>query len=70
VIWLLAGFDLAAGLYLLGWALRRERRDRDAVAAVGVVLIVCALMLAGLGTWQLTQKLPGPPPTTSPSTTV
>lgn len=49
--WLLALGDLAAGGYLLGYALRREKRDKDAVLAVGVVLVFCAVLLAGLAAW-------------------
>lgn len=60
MIWLLVAADLGAGAYLLGWALRREQRDRDGVLAVGAILILCALLLGGLGAWQLTQEVPAP----------
>ena len=47
--------DAVAGAYLLGWALRRERRDKAAVLTVGVMLELCALALlviaAGLETY-------------------
>lgn len=70
VIWLLVAFDLAAGGYLLGWAARRPQRDKDGVLAVGVVLLVCAALLAGLAGWQLTQDEPARlPPSQSVSVT-
>jgi len=34
-----------AGLYLLAWALRRERRDRPAVTVVCAMLLVAAVSL-------------------------
>lgn len=46
--WFLSLLDLAAGAYLLGWALRREKRDKDAVLAVGILLLFCAVLLAAL----------------------
>jgi drug/metabolite transporter (DMT)-like permease len=49
MIWLLAGADAAAGLYLVLYAYGRERRDKPGVLIVGVVLLLCAAMLAGLG---------------------
>lgn len=52
MIWLLAALDLAAGVYLLRRALPRQRRDRDLVGAVGVMLLVCAVALVGIGTWR------------------
>jgi hypothetical protein len=70
VIWLLALLDLAAGGYLLGWSLRRERRDKDAVLAVGMVVLLCGLLLAGLGGWQLTQEPPRPVVPGEPATAV
>ena len=44
----LALVDAAAGGYLVRYALRREQRDKDAVLAVGVFLLVCAAVLVGL----------------------
>ena len=42
---ILGPVDAAAGVYLLAWALRRERRDKPAVAIVGGALLVCAAVL-------------------------
>lgn len=56
MIWLLAALDLAAGLYLLRRALPRQRRDRDLVLAVGMILLVCAAALAGIGVWHTTSS--------------
>ena len=41
----LAVMDAAAGAYLIRYALRRERRDKDAVLAVGIFLLICAGLL-------------------------
>jgi hypothetical protein len=41
----LAAADLLAGLYLIGWAYRRQERDKPAVLIVGCVLAVCAVAL-------------------------
>ena len=41
----LAAIDAAAGAYLIRYALRRERRDKDAVLAVGIFLVICAGLL-------------------------
>lgn len=67
MIWLLAALDLTAGVYLLRRALPRQRRDRDLVLAVGVMLLVCAAVLVGIGgpgerRPPLTSRLPHPPP--------
>lgn len=40
-----AVLDAAAGAHLVLYALRRERRDKDAVLAVGLFLLVCAVVL-------------------------
>jgi hypothetical protein len=61
VIWIVAATDLAAGGYLLGWALRREQRDKAGVQAVGILLLLCGLLLGALGLWQTTQATPVPP---------
>jgi len=52
LVWLLAGLDAAAGLYLIVVAYRRERRDKPGVLVVGILLITCAVLLAGLAAWQ------------------
>lgn len=44
----LAALDGAAGAYLVRYAVQRERRDKDAVLAVGVFLLVCAAVLVVL----------------------
>ena len=41
----LAVVDAAVGVYLIRYALPRERRDKDAVLATGVFLLVCAGLL-------------------------
>ena len=41
----LALIDAAAGAYLIRYAIRRERRDKDAVLAIGMFLLVCAGLL-------------------------
>ena len=56
MLWFLVAIDLAAGAYLLVYAQRRERRDKPGVLAVGVTLVVCAALLAGLGSWQALQQ--------------
>lgn len=48
-LWAVIAADAAAGVYLLAWALRRERRDKPAVLAVGVLLLLCAATLGLLG---------------------
>lgn len=47
--WSLAAVDAAVAIYLLVWALRRQRRDKPLVAFVGAVLLVCAAVLAVIG---------------------
>ena len=42
---ILAVIDAAAGAYLVRYALHRERRDKDAVLAVGIFLLICAGLL-------------------------
>ena len=44
----LGALDCAAFVYLVLYARHRERRDPDAVLAVGYFLIVCAVVLVGL----------------------
>lgn len=44
----LALVDAAAGGYLLVYAVRRERRDKPGVMVTGVVLLMCAAVLAML----------------------
>lgn len=62
MLWLLAAVDLAGGTYLLAWALRRERRDRPAVLAIGVVLLLCATIIAGLALFRAQDEPPVLPP--------
>lgn len=40
--------DTAVGVWLVRYAVRRERRDKDGVLFVGIVLLVCALLLVGV----------------------
>lgn len=63
MLWFLAAVDLAAGAYLLTYVQRRQLRDKPAMLAVGVTLVVCAALLGGLGTWQALQgpAAPGAP---------
>ena len=42
---ILAVIDAAVGAYLVRYALHRERRDKDAVLAVGIFLLICAGLL-------------------------
>jgi predicted PurR-regulated permease PerM len=65
----LAAIDAAVAAYLVGWSLRRQRRDRARVLVVGVVLAICAVFLAVVG-WPNTAPTqptgplgpaPGPP---------
>lgn len=68
---LLGVVDGLAAIYLLVWALRRERRDKPAVAIVGGVLGACAAFLLFLAVFR-DDPSPAPPsapvPTTAPST--
>ena len=41
----LAAIDVAVGAYLIRYAVRRERGDKDAVLAVGIFLVICAGLL-------------------------
>ena len=41
----LAVVDAAVGVYLIQYALPRERRDKDAVLATGIFLLICAGLL-------------------------
>jgi uncharacterized membrane protein YoaK (UPF0700 family) len=49
--------------YLLGWALRREKRDKPAVLAARVLLLFCAAMLARVAVWRATAERPPQPAT-------
>ncbi len=40
--------DAAVGVWLIRYALLRERRDKDGVLVVGIVLLVCAAVLVGV----------------------
>ncbi len=66
MICFLAVIDLATGAYLFLYAHRRERRDRPGVLAVGVSLVVCAVLLGGLGTWLAVQEPAEPIAPSSP----
>lgn len=57
----MAAVDALAAMYLLAWALRR---DRPAVLAVGVALVVCAAFLLVIGWPHPVEQLPpvGPGP--------
>jgi predicted PurR-regulated permease PerM len=44
----LALIDAAVGLYLLWYAVRRQRRNREALAVTAVFLLACAVALAWL----------------------
>ena len=41
----LAAIDAGVGAYLIRYAIRRERRDKDGVLAVGIFLVICAGLL-------------------------
>lgn len=63
--------DLFAGLYLVLYGLRRERRDKPAVVIVGGVLLICALALTVIGGFARTRPHhrptpPSPPPAGTP----
>lgn len=47
-LWLALG-DAAVGVYLIVYAIRRERRDKPAVLVVGIFLLGCAAALGLLG---------------------
>jgi len=66
-----ATFDALAGLYLLAWALRRERRDKPAVAVVGAMLLVAAVALVVISLLRSPPAAPVEPgPRTPYATTV
>jgi hypothetical protein len=44
----LALLDAAVGVYLIAYAIRRERRDKPAVLVVGIFLLACAAALGWL----------------------
>ena len=46
---MLVATDAIADSYLLGWPLRREKRDKPAVPSVGVLLMSCAAALLVIG---------------------
>ena len=58
VLLLLAVGDAAAGAWLLCFGLGRERRDAPAVIVVGVLLLVCAVTLAGIAVHVSTRPTP------------
>ena len=66
----LAAIDAAVAAYLVGWALRRERRDRARVLVVGVVLAICAVFLAVVGWPNTAPTQPTPPLAPAPGTPV
>lgn len=55
----LALLDAAVGLYLLWFAVRRQRANRSALAVVALVLLGCAVALGWLA---LPEDEPGRPP--------
>jgi hypothetical protein len=48
-----------AGLYLLAYAVRRQRRNREALAVTAVFLLVCAAALAWLALPERDVEEPG-----------
>lgn len=60
-VFLLSAADAVAAVYLLAWVLRRERRDRGAVLAVGVTLALCAVALLVIG-WPRAEPVRPVPP--------
>ncbi len=48
LIHILALVDAATGVWLIRYALSRERRDKDAVLVVGIVLLGCAAALVAV----------------------
>lgn len=68
-LWEMVAADAVAGAYLLGWALRRERRDKAAVLTVGVMLELCALALLVIAAVRPAgpPERPVPTPTAPPS---
>ena len=52
LVFALAAVDAAVGAYLIRYALPRERRDKDAVLAVGISLVFCSALLVGLALWR------------------
>lgn len=61
--------DLLAGLYLLTYGIRRERRDKPAVLIVGGVLLICALALTLISAYDRSRPHQRHPPPTSPPPT-
>ena len=61
-LWELVAADAVAGAYLLGWALRREQRDKAAVLTVGVMLVLCALALLIIAAVRSADQPAGPVP--------
>jgi cytochrome c oxidase assembly factor CtaG len=63
----LAAVDAVGGLYLVAYAIRRERRDKPAVLVVGVFLLACAAALLVVG-WPAGEvPPPSPPPLPAPT---
>jgi formate-dependent nitrite reductase membrane component NrfD len=57
----LALLDAAAGLYLLWYALRRQRRNREALAVTAVFLLACAVALGVIGLLEHARQPPALP---------
>jgi lipid-A-disaccharide synthase-like uncharacterized protein len=62
----LAAVDAVGGLYLVVYAVRRERRDKPAVLVVGVFLLACAAALLVIG-WPAGDAAPPPSPPPLPA---
>jgi hypothetical protein len=58
--------DGVVAMYLLAWALRREKRDKPAVAIVGGMLVVCAVVLVVAGVRRTETPQPAQPTPTAP----
>jgi hypothetical protein len=58
----LALIDAAVGVYLVVYAIRRERRDKGAVLVVGIFLLACAAALGWLSLPEREGDEPGRPP--------
>ena len=56
----LACLDAAAGAHLIRYAVRRERRDKDALLVTGMFLVVCAVLLVVISAPLDAADVPGP----------
>lgn len=59
---LLVAADAATGVYLIFYALRRERRDKPGVLIVGSMLVLCAAALLIISAAGSARRPPAPQP--------